>query len=218
MIEIASFVGVSYTGKSTLAEGVVTRLANEGIVVDIVKKDDAMKAVGHERYGENDSSGGYSIKGFFKHGEIPPRDLHEWMNRRVTESRELGHVVLLEGGTRTRTAQAETLSGIELDEGDFRIFDSGSTSGTWVNYTPVPSADGHLLQDGDLINLGRVQLRFKCRDLAPAGAHGPRVARVAPAVGPAATDAAATGLALEGSPAPARVETQPIEQSHKDGA
>ena len=122
MIEIASFVGVSYTGKSTLAEGVVTRLANEGIVVDIVKKDDAMKAVGHERYGENDSSGGYSIKGFFKHGEIPPRDLHEWMNRRVTESRELGHVVLLEGGTRTRTAQAETLSGIELDEGDFRIF------------------------------------------------------------------------------------------------
>lgn len=109
MIEVASFLGLSYTGKSTLAEGVATRLSNEGIVADIVKKDEAMKAVGRERYGDNDSSGGYSIKGFLKHGEIPSKDLHSWMNKRISESRELGHLVLLEGGTRTRSAQAETL-------------------------------------------------------------------------------------------------------------
>lgn len=122
MIEVASFLGVSYTGKSTLAEGVVSRLAYESIHVDVIKKDAAMKALGRERYGEDDESGGYSIKGFLKHGEIPSTDLHAWMNKQVRLSRELGHVVILEGGTRTRSAQAETLHDIELGEGDFRIF------------------------------------------------------------------------------------------------
>lgn len=122
MIEVASLLGVSYTGKSTLAEGVVSRLADEGVYADVIKKDAAMKALGRERYGEDDASGGYSIKGFLKHGEILSSDLHAWMNKQVKASRNLGHVVILEGGTRTRTAQAETLSGIELDEGDFRIF------------------------------------------------------------------------------------------------
>ena len=122
MIEVASLLGVSYTGKSTLAEGVVDRLADESIVADIVKKDEAMKALGRERYGEDDKSGGYSINGFFRHGEISSHDLHDWMNKQVKASKELGHVVILEGGTRTRASQAETLEGIELDEGDFHIF------------------------------------------------------------------------------------------------
>jgi hypothetical protein len=122
MIEVASLLGLSYTGKSTLAEGVATRLAGEGIVADVVKKDEAMKALGRERYGDNDQSGGYSIKGFFRHGGIPSKDLHTWMNKQVTASRDLGHIVILEGGTRTRDAQAETLQGVELGEDDFRIF------------------------------------------------------------------------------------------------
>lgn len=51
--------------------------------------------------------------------------------------------------------------------GVFRIFDEGSTSGTWVNFAMIPAAEGWELKDGDLINLGRVQLRFKRRDLEP---------------------------------------------------
>jgi pSer/pThr/pTyr-binding forkhead associated (FHA) protein len=88
------------------------------------------------------------------------------------------------------------------EDGSYRIFDSGSTSGTWVNYTPIPSGAGHLLQDGDLINLGRVQLRYQRRDLAAAGSPGPRVALVTPATA-AATPAAAL---------------QPLDPSQKDSA
>jgi predicted kinase len=122
MIEIASLLGVSYTGKSTIAEGVVARLANEGVEAGIVKRDEAMKALGRERYGEADASGGYSIKGFLRHGKIPSSELYGWMNQQIKASRELGRVVLLEGGTRTRTAQAETLRDLEIDEENFRIF------------------------------------------------------------------------------------------------
>ncbi len=55
-----------------------------------------------------------------------------------------------------------------------RIVDQGSTSGTWVNYSPVQGQAGCELQHGDLVNLGRVQLRFLRRDL-PANGHGARV-------------------------------------------
>jgi pSer/pThr/pTyr-binding forkhead associated (FHA) protein len=74
-------------------------------------------------------------------------------------------------------------------DGGFRLFDAGSTSGTWVNYTPLAAETGHDLQHGDLINLGRVQLRFKRRD-APAsnGANGARVVKVAPDSTPAQAD------------------------------
>ena len=68
---------------------------------------------------------------------------------------------------------------IVSEDGEYRIFDSGSTSGTWVNYTPVPPDMGQLLQDGDLINLGRVQLRFQCRDHASPSGNGAHVAVVA---------------------------------------
>jgi hypothetical protein len=52
-------------------------------------------------------------------------------------------------------------------EGEFRIFDEGSTSGTWVNFTMLPTGEGWELKHGDLVNLGRVQLRFKRRDVEP---------------------------------------------------
>ena len=68
--------------------------------------------------------------------------------------------------------------------GEYRIFDSGSTSGTWVNYTPVPPDLGQLLQDGDLINLGRVQLRFQCRDHAAPSGNGASWCATASATAP----------------------------------
>jgi hypothetical protein len=66
----------------------------------------------------------------------------------------------------------------ETSPGVFRIFDERSTSGTWVNLTQIPAEAGHELKSGDLINLGRVQLRFKRRDgppppQLPAGVTGP---------------------------------------------
>jgi hypothetical protein len=72
-------------------------------------------------------------------------------------------------------------------DGSFRLFDAGSTSGTWVNYAPLAPECGHDLRHGDLINLGRVQLRFKRRDLPAAnGANDARVVKVTPAQAPGA--------------------------------
>jgi hypothetical protein len=47
----------------------------------------------------------------------------------------------------------------EEPDGAFRIRDEGSTSGTFVNYSPIP-VEGHVLQNNDVIHLGRVRLRF----------------------------------------------------------
>jgi len=49
----------------------------------------------------------------------------------------------------------------------YKIFDAGSTSGTWVNFEQVPAEGGQELKDGDVINLGRVQMRFKQRVVPP---------------------------------------------------
>jgi pSer/pThr/pTyr-binding forkhead associated (FHA) protein len=65
---------------------------------------------------------------------------------------------------------------VEESEGVFRIYDEGSTSGTWVNFTQVPQGQGQELQPGDVINLGRVQLRFKRRDAAASG-NGAKVTK-----------------------------------------
>lgn len=48
----------------------------------------------------------------------------------------------------------------------FRIYDAGSSTGTWVNYTPI-SSQGIALQHGDLIHLGRVVLRFELLHASP---------------------------------------------------
>ncbi|MBI3242251.1 MAG: FHA domain-containing protein [Chloroflexi bacterium] len=55
----------------------------------------------------------------------------------------------------------------EETDGVFMIYDEGATSGTWVNYNQVPMT-GQQLQHGDLINLGRVQLRFMLRQVVAA--------------------------------------------------
>lgn len=59
----------------------------------------------------------------------------------------------------------------EVSPGVFKIFDEKSTSGTWVNFTQITEA-GQELRPGDVINFGRVQLRFKARDWSPANGTG----------------------------------------------
>ena len=48
---------------------------------------------------------------------------------------------------------------IILEGTDYRIYDEGSSSGTWVNSQQVPEY-GHQLQDGDEIRLGDTWLRY----------------------------------------------------------
>ncbi|MEZ4517117.1 MAG: FHA domain-containing protein [Chloroflexota bacterium] len=49
---------------------------------------------------------------------------------------------------------------LRLEGSHYRIYDAGSTSGTFVNERPVPEY-GMELFDGDLINLGAVVLRYR---------------------------------------------------------
>jgi hypothetical protein len=72
---------------------------------------------------------------------------------------------------------AATVSGLHAriqmtPEGEYRIFDSGSVAGTWVNYAPVPS-QGLLLKHGDLIQIGREAFRFQLAQ--PPEERNPRV-------------------------------------------
>ncbi len=60
---------------------------------------------------------------------------------------------------------AATVSGLHARilataEGEYRIFDSGSIAGTWVNFAPVPGP-GLLLRHGDLVQIGRETFRFQ---------------------------------------------------------
>jgi hypothetical protein len=48
-------------------------------------------------------------------------------------------------------------------KGVFRLLDEGSTAGTWVNYAPI-SSGGVILEQGDLIHIGRVGFRFIMRN------------------------------------------------------
>lgn len=83
-------------------------------------------------------------------------------------------------GSNTRLGRDAGLSNVVLEdprvsryhcriseEGDdiFRIFDEGSTSGTYVNYKAV-DIRGQILQSGDLIHIGPVGLRFELLDAA----------------------------------------------------
>jgi hypothetical protein len=69
----------------------------------------------------------------------------------------------------------------EEAEGRFRIYDEGSTSGTWVNFTQIPAEGGWDLKPGDMINLGRVQLRFKQRESAkPTPPEQPKLSTAQP--------------------------------------
>jgi pSer/pThr/pTyr-binding forkhead associated (FHA) protein len=49
------------------------------------------------------------------------------------------------------------------EDGDFLIYDHGSKNGTWINEMRVPFNGSSVLENGDVIELGRggVQLRFE---------------------------------------------------------
>jgi hypothetical protein len=80
-------------------------------------------------------------------------------------------------GENTRLGRDEALAQIVLDDrsvsrlhariteeepGHFVLYDEGSTSGSYVNYEPV-GIKGQWLQHDDVVNLGRVKLRFKLK-------------------------------------------------------
>jgi predicted component of type VI protein secretion system len=46
------------------------------------------------------------------------------------------------------------------EEQTFRLLDEGTIAGTWLNFEMLPP-DGALLQDGDVIHIGRVGFRFQ---------------------------------------------------------
>jgi hypothetical protein len=48
-------------------------------------------------------------------------------------------------------------------QGVFRLSDEGSIAGTWVNYAPI-SSEGVILEQGDLVHIGRVGFRFIMRN------------------------------------------------------
>jgi hypothetical protein len=54
---------------------------------------------------------------------------------------------------------------LQRENGSFRLADSGSIAGTWVNYTPV-SQQGIILENGDFIHIGRIGFRFTQREQA----------------------------------------------------
>ncbi len=55
---------------------------------------------------------------------------------------------------------------VQTSPGVFQLYDVDSATGTWVNAQPVSGA-GHTLQPGDVVTLGRVQLRFCVRPPEP---------------------------------------------------
>jgi predicted component of type VI protein secretion system len=52
---------------------------------------------------------------------------------------------------------------LQRENNSFRLADSSSVAGTWVNYTPVPQ-DGMILENGDIIHIGRIGFRFMQRE------------------------------------------------------
>ncbi len=63
---------------------------------------------------------------------------------------------------------------VHTPEGQFILYDTGSTAGTWVNYTRVEK-DGACLEHGDLVQFGRETFRFELNHPTPG-----RVAQVSP--------------------------------------
>jgi hypothetical protein len=51
-------------------------------------------------------------------------------------------------------------------DGNYRIADSGSAAGTWVNYAPV-STRGVQLEHGDLVQFGRLAYIFEIHGAVP---------------------------------------------------
>jgi hypothetical protein len=106
---------------------------------------------------------------------------------------------------------------IERDrQGDerFVLFDEGSTSGSYVNFQPV-GINGQPLEDGDIIHLGSLQLRFKVKAREPAVVKDDTVPLMpaAPPEEEPASDEFATAPYVPQQPAPDIDDTQPFGAS-----
>ena len=94
----------------------------------------------------------------------------------------------------------------EERDGEFKIYDEGSTSGTYVNYEPI-DMQGHWLQHNDIINLGRVELRFKIRSVAESLGEDMEITR------PYKPEMVGETTADVGNPQPMR----PVEDEEEEG-
>jgi thymidylate kinase len=122
MIRISSLLGPSGVGKSTAAEGTRKILESTGHTVKIIKKDDAIRELSSARFGPDEPFGAFTVKGVAGSDRISQADLHRHMNTQIKSALDDGNLVLLEGGTRTRKAQRETMSGVLISDEEFRIF------------------------------------------------------------------------------------------------
>ena len=121
MLRIVSLLGPSGSGKSTLGENLTAALAERGVLATTIKKDDAIREISIDKFGPAQPFGAFSLKGLFGSEKISSTDLHRHMNARILSALAINNVVILEGGTRTRDAQAETLAGIDLAQVPFGI-------------------------------------------------------------------------------------------------
>lgn len=118
-------------------------------------------------------------------------DRFSWPRREGGESMREAHLLVVNGGgerERIPLNQSEltfgsdkTLSTITLEDSSvaplharirkldgerYQIVDEGATAGTWVNYEPI-GADGHPLNHGDIIHVGRVRFDYRQSESIP---------------------------------------------------
>ncbi|MCS6963660.1 FHA domain-containing protein [Thermoflexus sp.] len=111
------------------------------------------------------------VEGEEERRQIPIRSIHVRLGR----DESLANIVFNDRTVSRLHCRIE-----EVEEGVFMIYDEGSTSGTYVNYEQVPM-NGARLQDGDLINMGRVQLHFRLK-LDAQASSAPRPAPSSPSL------------------------------------
>lgn len=122
-------------------------------------------------------------------------------------------------GENTRLGRDEALSQVVLDDrsvsrlhariteeepGHFVLYDEGSTSGSYVNFEPV-GIKGQWLQHDDIVNLGRVKMRFKLKTRI---AHDATIAMKP--IRPGMLDQTVVTKATDQPPAP--VEPEPVDE------
>lgn len=89
-------------------------------------------------------------------GKLPPSIDIRGANTKLGRSPDLANIVIDD----TRVSRYHSRITEEPD-GTFRIWDEGSTSGTYVNSVPVNLKAGQALKNEDLINLGPMQFKFR---------------------------------------------------------
>ncbi|KKU49276.1 hypothetical protein A3H10_04205 [Candidatus Uhrbacteria bacterium RIFCSPLOWO2_12_FULL_46_10] len=112
---IVSLLGLTASGKSTVTGLLTKTFEEEGVSCTVIKKDDAIRRLARERFGERQEWRGYApVRGF---GE---QDVNAEINREILQVLGKAKVIFLEGGTRTRRSLATTLHGVE-GQADYRI-------------------------------------------------------------------------------------------------